>query len=177
MLESGLSGVLSSDFTSTHGRPFHGGCAMRSLFGVGLLLTLGLPIRAEPAARSVREIAGLIDRRISEKQPGIQAASVVDDATFLRRAHLDLVGRIPRVSDLRAFLDDVETDKRERAVEALLASAAYPAHLGSVWRRMLLRTTAQPGPAFKAWVEQQFRDDIPYDRMVRAVLTVPVSRP
>src|SRR5262245_37452396 len=41
---------------------------------------------------------------------------------------LDLAGRIPRYDEVRDFLDDRRPDKRQRTIEALLASEAYGRH-------------------------------------------------
>jgi hypothetical protein len=49
----------------------------------------------------------------------------VDDATFLRRATLDLTGRLPSANPVKAFLDDNHPKKRETLVDALLASDEF----------------------------------------------------
>ena len=54
-------------------------------------------------------------------------APPADDAEFLRRASLDIIGKIPAVSEVRAFLSDKAPDKRRRLVENLLARGGCPA--------------------------------------------------
>ena len=49
--------------------------------------------------------------------PGARA----DDAEFLRRLYLDLVGTVPTVAEVRAFQKDRASDKRQKKVEELLA--------------------------------------------------------
>ena len=56
-------------------------------------------------------------RRRRAEGPRAVAAPLADDDEFLRRVYLDLAGRIPRVSEVRAFLDDKRPDKRRRLVE------------------------------------------------------------
>ena len=64
-------------------------------------------------------LAARIDRLMEArwKQLGVKPAPLADDAEFLRRVYLDLTGRIPRVSEARAFLDDTSPDKRQRLIE------------------------------------------------------------
>ncbi|MBW3598579.1 MAG: DUF1549 domain-containing protein, partial [Planctomycetes bacterium] len=62
-----------------------------------------------------RRIDALMDAARTGPAP---AAS--DDATFLRRLHLDLWGCIPGAEDVAAFLEDQSPGKREQAVDRLL---------------------------------------------------------
>ncbi len=48
-------------------------------------------------------------------------AQPADDATFIRRAFVDTIGKLPTVDEVRAFLGDGAPDKRDRLIEALLA--------------------------------------------------------
>jgi hypothetical protein len=60
-----------------------------------------------------------------------------DDAAFLRRAWLDLAGRVPPADQARAFLDDRLLGKRVRLVDRLLASPEFADHWGSAWAQRL----------------------------------------
>jgi hypothetical protein len=136
---------------------------------------------APSAARDARELTATIDRLLAARwaAAGIEPAPRADDATFLRRASLDLAGRIPSVAEARAFLKDPAPDKRERLVEALLAGNGYANHFTNVWRALLLPeadSAFQFGvqkPIFELWLRRQFRENRGYDQMVRELLTVP----
>ncbi|HEX7663534.1 MAG TPA: DUF1549 and DUF1553 domain-containing protein, partial [Polyangiaceae bacterium] len=98
-----------------------------------------------------------------------------DDATFFRRVSLDIAGVIPSSKDLEAFLADTSPNKREKAVDALLASPAYADHMTNVWDRILLGREVKPGVvdrfAFRAWLHEQFAKNVPYDQIVRSLVT------
>src|SRR5262245_29445862 len=119
----------------------------------------------------------LVAKRIGEK--AAQAAPLADDAEFVRRIYLDLVGRIPRAAETREFLADKRGDKRQRLIHKLLSEPLYVTHLSTTWRSILLPpTNAQvifANPAFKMWTDKQVQENVPYDRMVREILTVPVA--
>jgi hypothetical protein len=54
---------------------------------------------------------------------GIVPSELADDATFLRRASLDTIGKLPTTDEVRAFLADPAADKRSRWIDSLLAKA------------------------------------------------------
>jgi hypothetical protein len=81
----------------------------------------------------------------------------------------------------REFLRDPNPDKRRRLVEGLLQSAAYVDHFARVWRDTLLPDKNDPQTQalranFEAWMQARLRENTPYDRMVREILTVNVPR-
>src|SRR5947209_7128315 len=96
-----------------------------SVSGVYLVAVFGMAGAAgaadRPATGSARKQApsvpqvALIDRAIAEawNKAGVKPARPATDEEFLRRAYLDLVGRIPNVQEARAFLATRERDKRE----------------------------------------------------------------
>lgn len=59
------------------------------------------------------------------KELGIQPGPPCDDATFLRRAHLDLIGTLPTPDEVRAFLAKPD---RDALVDRLLARPEFAAH-------------------------------------------------
>ncbi len=134
---------------------------------------------APKGAREARALAGKIDRMLAEKwaEAKITPAGPADDAEYLRRASLDLVGKIPTAAEAREFLDDPSADKRARLVERLLAGPSYTARATELWRQLLLpeadtETQARlAAPAFEAWVRKKVVEEAGYDRMVRELLT------
>ncbi|MBI1354721.1 MAG: DUF1553 domain-containing protein [Acidobacteria bacterium] len=117
-------------------------------------------------------VLGTLQRR------GIAAAPPTTDAEFLRRASIDLTGRIPTADQTLAFLQDASADKRSRLVEQLLASPAWADRwamfLGDLFRNT--QATAQvnrfPGgrDALHLFFLESLRANKAYDRLVRELL-------
>lgn len=63
-----------------------------------------------------------IDDAVFEKlaQLRIEPSPLCDDAAFLRRVSLDLLGVLPSAEEVRQFVNDPDADKRQRLVDALL---------------------------------------------------------
>lgn len=106
---------------------------------------------------------------------GISPVAGCSDLEFLRRVYLDLTGRVPTVSEVREFMRDTSAGRRERLVEQLLTRRDYATHLAAVWRRFLLPEgidLSQYGGAasFEQWLTDHFRENTPYDRVVRELL-------
>ncbi len=53
------------------------------------------------------------------EKSGIPHAALSTDAEFLRRIYLDLTGRLPDPSVVRAFLKDPTPDKRDKIIDSL----------------------------------------------------------
>jgi hypothetical protein len=141
------------------------------------------PGKGDPLARDAQALAERIDRHVAARwdADGVRPAPLADDAEFLRRAYLDLAGRIPSVAEARDFLDDKSPDKRRRLVERLLDSSRYVTHFTDVWRALMLPESDANiqsrflAPGFESWVRKQLAKNAPYDEMVRELLTTPVG--
>src|SRR5262249_19299742 len=92
-----------------------------------------------------------------------------------RRVTLDLTGTIPTAEAVRAFLADTRRDKRQRAVDALLASPEYALHWATYWDRLLMGR-ARPGNlvdrvAVGRWLYEQFANNRPWNELAYELLT------
>ena len=138
----------------------------------------------DPAAehRDALALAAKIDQVVAARWSarGVQPTEPADDAEFMRRLSLDLSGRIPRVSEVRDFLGDKATDKRQRLVGQLLESPDYVNHFTNTWRALMLpennnEQTRFVVPGFESWLRKQLQDNVRYDKMVRDLLTTTVA--
>src|SRR5262245_23847214 len=128
-----------------------------------------------------RALAARIDELVAAKwkDQKVKPAPQASDAEFLRRAYLDLAGRIPRVSEVREFLADKDKDKRWKLIDELLKSSAYANHFANVWREMIIPLSDNQqvqafAPQMEQWLARRLRDNVGYDKMVRQLLTAQV---
>ncbi|MCC7421049.1 MAG: DUF1549 domain-containing protein [Planctomycetaceae bacterium] len=145
---------------------------------VAILLALiagGDVVHAQPAASLHAEIDRLVEHRWTGQ--GVVPAAVCDDAEFVRRAHLDLTGMVPTASEVRAFLGDPSSDKRQRLVDQLLARPDYAVHMARVFDVMLIERRIPtissydvPSPTWRGYLTQAFAENRPWDRIVREIL-------
>lgn len=133
-----------------------------------------------PITPKVRRV-NFIDDEIfgAMEQAGIPSAPLAGDEEFLRRVTLDLTGRIPDVATLNAFLADRSADKRDRAIDRLLASDAFVDRWAFFYDELFRNTAAadngrQYGPgrnAFHQYFVDSVRSRKPYDVMTRELIT------
>ncbi len=164
----------------------------------GLVLVLVLFVRAsgadsaggaEPTGSpdgvvlSWKETAAQIDGLFAAawQRHGVVPAEPASDEEFIRRVYLDLAGRIPSVSEVRAFLASDDPDRRERVVATLLENPAWVRHMTIVWRNALIPQAVMQAdlrplvPGFEAWLWERLAAKTPYDRLVREILTTDVQ--
>jgi hypothetical protein len=156
----------------------------RFLAAAACALFLAPAAPAADANRDAKALADKIDKIIAERwaKENVKPAPVADDAEFLRRATLDIAGRIPSVAEVRLFLADKSPDKRAKLIERLLDGPAYVNHFANTWQALLVPEVSPDNfqlrlfmPPFEQWVRRQFADNVPYDKMVRDLLTAPVE--
>jgi hypothetical protein len=158
------------------------------------LLALGVCCAAAPIGRAAdpsssiddaRRLAGRIDQLIEVKLAKLRLtpAPLATESAQMRRLSLDVIGRIASVPEARRYLAEPGSDKYERELERMLGSPGYVNHFSNVWRELLLPEVGQDFekafllPSMDGWLRKQFRDNVPYDKMVREVLTLPLGRP
>jgi len=61
----------------------------------------------------------------SYERHGLSPVERVSDEIFLRRAMIDVTGRLPKISEIRRFTADKSPDKRAKLIENLLASPRF----------------------------------------------------
>jgi hypothetical protein len=145
--------------------------------GSGCLLRAGEQRRAAAAKGRAAGRAESIDRLLEEswKKAGIKPARPATDEEYLRRAYLDLLGRIPTVAEVRAFLQTREPDKRDKLVDYLLEHADYPKNMATQWSILLIGRGNQgrrvDRAALSGWLRKQFAANRPWNEVVYDLVT------
>ena len=76
-----------------------------------------------PAVSETNFIDGLVHTKL--KKLNIIPSGHADDAEYLRRTYLDIIGTLPTVEQAREFLQDERADKRALLVDGLLKRPEY----------------------------------------------------
>lgn len=141
---------------------------------------------SKPAApaRSVRATDGVdgaafVDELLQKewKALGFAVAEDCTDGEFIRRATIDIIGRIPTLEETEAYLRDKQPGKKGRLIDRLLASDAYGPHWATIWSRRMI-TDGQTGGAnqdvnplaLEAWLAREFNRNTGWDAMVRELI-------
>ena len=99
------------------------------------------------------------------------------DAEFLRRASIDLTGVPPTPEQVRAFLADTSDNvaKRNQYIDAKIDSPEFVANWTHKWSDLLQVNRKLIGEketwAFQRWIEAAVATNMPYDAMVRDLVT------
>lgn len=136
--------------------------------------------------------AAYVDKLVNAKLRELQfvPSELCDDATFLRRIHLDLTGLLPTAEQARTFQTAAASNSaaaRAKAVDELLATEEFARHWAQkeadlyrvnpqVLDVELMRTDGRKvlsgrAALFNAWLVDEWRKNAPYDRHVRELLT------
>ncbi len=98
-----------------------------------------------------------------------------DDNTFLRRATIDTIGRLPTLQEREAFFADVEAERRDKLIERLLASDDYVDYWTYRWCDILLINGTRLRPigvkTYYNWIRECVRQNKPWDVIVREIIT------
>jgi hypothetical protein len=97
------------------------------------------------------------------------------DYEFIRRAFIDTVGILPAPSEVRAFVADDRSDKRDRLIGQLLERPEFVDYWTYKWSDLLLVTKRKLKPvamwAYYKWVRDQVATNTPWDVFARRLLT------
>jgi len=119
-----------------------------------------------------------IDELVYQKLERVEVApsELATDADFLRRARLDLTGRLPELEEVRTYLLDARDsrEKREELVDRLIGSSEFVEHWTNRWCDLLQVNAEELGEeganAMRTWVRAQVASNRPYDEMVSDIL-------
>ena len=108
------------------------------------------------------------------RDKGITQSARADDATWLRRVYLDVIGTLPTPEKVTTFVADTTPDKRSKLVDELLASPAYADHWMAYWDDVLMGDVKAGDidrQAFRVWLHEQLQKNVPWDKLVYALVT------
>jgi hypothetical protein len=115
------------------------------------------------------------DNKLKPSQPAT-------DGEWCRRVFLDVLGRVPSVTELRDFLSSKEADKKAKLVSKLLYDSAYTEDYArnwtTIWTNILIgrnggleRRTLIDRDGMQKYLRDSFAREKPYNKMVYELIT------
>lgn len=158
----------------------------------GLMLGLGLVGQAQetprvgtartaeptgsPGFKFIEEPTGIVNALLSQawQKNKLQPAPRCDDHEYIRRATLDIIGRIPTVEEIQEYLKWPAENRRAQLVDKLLASPEYSRYWSTHWTHWLM-TRAGGNPIYRAqmqlWLEELFaQPSMSYKEMLQNLI-------
>ena len=131
------------------------------------------PLHPQSLTANARYIDSLIETKLRSynQRPNKPA----DDETFLRRAYLKIIGRIPSYSETKAFLSMRGSDKRSKLIDSLLLTEGYVSHWFHFWADILRAKdnlgNRMSGVPFVDYIREFIAMNRPYDEWVKEMLS------
>ena len=178
-----VSDPICTFFGSAHGKPAPTAATLGALT---MRVATQLHMDAMPSApggsrTDSQEHSNTIDRNIFQAltAASVAPAPATNDFEFIRRATLDLTGRIPTPDAATAFVNDTTPNKRANLVESLLASPNW-VDKWTVWFADLYQNNSRntqipryvPGViGFNDYIRASLASAKPYDQMAREIIS------
>ena len=146
-------------------------------YGTLAIVFLAAATNVNAAGRSPQAVAAdvdaLIEKMLTENKVPLSAKA--DDAEFIRRASLDITGRIPTAERVSAFLSETTPNKRARLIDELLADEEYGEHFAIIWYHRMVRIDDDNrytvrGNTFAGWLEKSFNRNDGWNKIASNIL-------
>jgi len=109
------------------------------------------------------------------RQLQIEPSELCSDSDFLRRATLDLTGRLPSLEETQQFHADASPQKRAALVDRLLATDDHARFWSLKWSDLLRvnskRLTKSGVHKFRRWLFDVVKNDVPLNQFAHELLT------
>ena len=114
----------------------------------------------------------VLEKLRSEKQ---RPTRDTDDYTFMRRAYLKIIGRIPNKAEIEEFKKEMRGNKL-KLINKLLDSEGYINHQLNYYsdilriQNKLNNTNINSGFRYREWVRNEIRNNTPFDEFVQKLI-------
>ena len=147
-------------------------------FNVGaqiIVIPKNLPYAFPAELADYNYIDSLVDAKL--KKLRLLPSGLCDDATFVRRASLDITGTLPTPEQVRKFVDEPSSGKRDQLVDELLERKEFADLWVMKWAELLEIRSRQDQFSPKAalqyynWLQDKFARNVPLDKIVQELIT------
>ena len=176
--ESAIAGVDKRGLVTTTGVTGEA-AVMARYMGMIAVSTISVPLAGQVPDAVYEKLSksNYIDELVWKKLKtlSLTPSEPAPDHVFLRRAFIDIIGRVPQLAETKEFIADAAPNKRQKLVDRLLESPEYVDHWANKWADLLrpnpyhvgIKTTL----SYDNWIRDSFRKNKPYDQFVRELVT------
>ncbi|WZO98817.1 DUF1549 domain-containing protein [Isosphaeraceae bacterium EP7] len=123
--------------------------------------------------------AAQIDAMLEASLAGskVKPAEPTSDIEFVRRAYLDLVGKLPTPAQVESFMHDRPGSRRDDLIAGLLSSKGFGENWARFWRDVIRSRAPQANAGrvrydeFETWLAGQLNGGTPWDEIVGRMIT------
>ena len=105
----------------------------------------------------------------------LKPSPAADDATWVRRVYLDMIGRMPTPDEARAFVADKTADKHRALADRLMQRPEFVDYWAYKISDILLVNGSKLRPAavkaYYDWIRQRIADNTPWDEFASRLVT------
>jgi hypothetical protein len=133
-----------------------------------------------PSKSATAEYTRLINEKLAEKWQAnkLTPAAPCTDYEFIRRASLDIIGRIATPKEVQQFFKDPAALRRARLIDRLLQTEEYAKNFANLWTVLLMTRSGATDPSRSVyheqmhdWLEQRFAEHTSWKEIVTQLLT------
>ena len=127
--------------------------------------------------KQIKQFASYADALVLEKLRSEKQRPTrdTDDYTFMRRAYLKIIGRIPNKAEIAEFKKEMRGNKL-KLINKLLDSEGYISHQLNYYsdilriQNKLNDTNINSGFRYREWVRNEIRNNTPFDEFVQKLI-------
>lgn len=129
----------------------------------------------EPKLPTQNYIDTLVDEKLRKLR--VVPSELCDDATFIRRVYLDLVGQLPSTDERKQFLASTSPTKRAALIDQLIETKEFTEIWVMKWSELLQIRTFNNQVSYKAallyhsWLRERMLADMPFNQLVYELLS------
>lgn len=148
-------------------------------FIFGLLCLVSFSVVNALPLNKAQTYAQKIDGELTKELTSLKINSnpIVSDDVFLRRAYLNIVGRIPTYDEYNEFSKINLPNKRQQLVAHLVKTPGYTSNMYNFWsdllrvRERMNNVNFLNGSLYIKWLKDNIENNTPYDKFVKELLT------
>lgn len=150
----------------------------QSLHRIGLSLVLSTVVLADDSVSASSQTATVqyVDQQIRQtwSDNEVKPSAEATDEEWVRRAYLDLIGRIPSIEEINRWMEDGSPRRKMTLVDSLLEHPDYIRNFTAIWTNHCIgRGTPRRvnRPAMEKFFRETFAKNRPWDTVVQDLIT------